>query len=596
MTITSDVRSSRAFRNRETASSPFTTVVRGRQLAVAAHNHLSAQVGLAMLREGGNAIDAAVAAVLVEGIVDPHMHTMGGECPILIHKADGNVIAINGNTAAPRRATVAAFRERGLSDVPDEGVLASGVPATLGSLLAALTQAGRLPFSAVAAPAIDIARNGFAAHRGLLQQEGFGIDALAPKFNDQWPGSAAIYCPNGRPPQEGQILRNPAFADLLEYLCKSEQSVTQSRIAGLEAVRAAFYQGDAAQAIGDFVRERNGLLEALDLAAYTTNLERPVHLDLGRHRIFKCGPWNQGPAMLHALQLYPGPELARLAANGIDAHRMVEAVKLAYSDRDQFYGDPNMIDVPIDTLLSEEYADLRRTLIDDRRANPDMRPGDPLRMRALLDPEAVLATRNWGPGTVHVAATDSEGNMIAATPSGGWLKSNEVVPRLGFPLGNRLMTFYLAPDHHPNVIAPEKRPRTTISPTMVLKDGRPFMAFGSMGGDQQDQWQMQFLVNRLLLGMGLAEAIDAPRWSSESFPGFFAPHNRFPNRLRLEERLAVTHGTDLTARGHEVIVGPDWTEGFIVAAEFHSETSSVSAAVDPRGTKSGIFSSSALAC
>jgi gamma-glutamyltranspeptidase/glutathione hydrolase len=593
MSASEEGRSARAFRNAPTGGIPFTVTVRGRRLAVAAHNHLAAQAGLAMLYEGGNAVDAAMAAVLVEGLVDPHMFTLGGECPILLHRPGRGVVAVNGNTQAPQKATPQAFAERGLTQAPDGGILSAGVPAALAAIVMALSIGGRLPFSAIAAPALELAQNGFPVHRGLVAQERFGLFALRDVFCNVWPASAAQYCPDGHIPHEGALLANPSFAGLLDYLISAERHAGGNRDQGLAAITRAFYKGDPAESIAAHSRARDGLLEAADLAAYSCRVERPVSISLHGHDIFKCPPWNQGPAMLQALLIHPGASRDVLQDDN-HIHHMIEAVKLAYADRDQWYADPLSVPVPIDGLLSARYAQLRRALIDPGSANGHLRPGDPIHVEALLAPEQIFARRPWGSGTVHVSAVDADGTMVSATPSGGWLASNEVVADLGFPLSNRLQTFYLGPSDHPNVIAPGKQPRTTISPTLVMRDGSAWLACGSMGGDQQDQWQLQVLLNRIVFGRTLAEAIDAPRWSSESFPGFFAPHDTFPNRVRLERALADEFGPALASRGHRLMVGPDWTEGF-VAVERDLDTGTLSAAVDPRGAKSEIFSPAALA-
>jgi gamma-glutamyltranspeptidase / glutathione hydrolase len=269
-------------------------------------------------------------------------------------------------------------------------------------------------------------------------------------------------------------------------------------------------------------------------------------------------------------------------------------MKLAFADREQFYGDPMLVDVPLETLLSDEYGNLRSALIEEQAVR-ELRPGDPFNARALLPPSKRLGGTLWGPGTVHVDAMDSEGVTAAFTPSGGWIGSSEIIPALGFALSMRLSNCYLSPAHHPNLVAPFKRPRTTISPSLVMKGGRAWMAFGSMGGDQQDQWQLQFLLNRLIFGMSLQEAIEAPKFSSEHFPGLFAPHDFFLNRLRLEPEIGAPVLAELTARGHEVDVAPSWSEGFICAAERNLDTGVMEAGCDPRGTKSEVFPACALA-
>jgi gamma-glutamyltranspeptidase / glutathione hydrolase len=588
--------STRAFRAEPNDGRTFYPRLRGTRGAVACEHYLAADAAADILKGGGNAVDAAVAAVLVEGLVNPQMHTIGGECPMLIRMAgDSHVHAVNGNMAAPERATAQAYRERGLSDVPDRGILAAGVPAAFGALVTALMRFGRLPLAEVAAPATALARDGFAVHCGLVGQAGFGIRDLQDLFRSEWPGSAALYLPDGRLPREGDLFRNPALAAMFDHLATLERKAGGGRTEGLQAVLDGFYRGDVAAEIAAFAEARDGLLARSDLARFETHIEEPVSLDFGDVTLFKCGFWNQGPALLQTLAILENHDLAALGHNSADyLHVLIEALKLAFADREQFYGDPRHVDVPAEALLSKEYGALRAALIDPNRADASLRPGDPRRMGALLPAADRLGGKAWGPGTVHVDVIDSEGNMVAATPSGGWIKSAEVVPALGFPLGNRMMTFYLDPPHHPNLVAPFKRPRTTISPSLAYKGGKPWMVFGSMGGDQQDQWQVQFLLNRVVFGMTIQEAIEAPKLSSEHFPGFFAPHDHFPNRVRIEPRVGEAALRELSRRGHEVEVAIDWTEGYLLAAERDPETGMLEAGCDPRGTKAEIFPAFAL--
>jgi len=299
--------------------------------------------------------------------------------------------------------------------------------------------------------------------------------------------------------------------------------------------------------------------------------------------------------LLQSLAILKNFDLRGLGHNSAEyIHLLLEAMKLAFADREQFYGDPLQVAVPIDTLLSDAYGAMRARLIDDK-ANREIRPGDPFHNAPLLPAAERLGGAAWGPGTVHVTAMDADGLTAAFTPSGGWLRASPVIPALGFPLSMRLSNCYMEPANHPNVVAPFKRPRTTISPSLVLKDGRPWMAFGSMGGDQQDQWQLQFLLNRLVFDMPVQEAIEAPKFSSEHFPGFFWPHDFFPNRVRIEPGVGEAALDGLRARGHELDVAPAWTEGFLCATERNLETGVLEAGCDPRGTKSEVFPACALA-
>jgi gamma-glutamyltranspeptidase / glutathione hydrolase len=590
--------SQRTYRNGRTDNNCFYSDVYGSKAAIATHNFLSATAAADTIRTGGNAVDAAVAAVFVEGLVNPQMHTIGGECPMLIKMADQDrVIAINGNMAAPGLATPKAFLGRGFIDVPDEGILSAGVPAAFGALMTALRRFGRLSFSEVAANVLKLARNGFPASPGLICQERHGLRDLAPKFTRQWPGSAQLYIPEGRVPEIGELVRNPGLADMYDFLSSVEAAKRHdSRDNQLLAVMDAFYSGDIAASIGAFSEKHDGLLTRADLARFDTRMENPVSVEFGSDTVFKCGAWTQGPALLQALSILSNFDLGSMGHNSTNyLHHVIEAVKLAFADREQYYGDPDVVDVPIEALLADAYGSKRSSFVSPDRANPDLRPGDPTRGGGLLDSNSMFSPRSWGSGTVHVDVVDAEGNFVAATPSGGWLRSAEVIPGLGFALSCRMMTFYLGPDNHPNVLAPFKRPRTTLSPTLAYKDGKPWMAFGSMGGDQQDQWMLQFFLNRSVFGMSIQQAIEAPKFSSEHFPGFFAPHNCTPNLVRIEPRVGEEVLESLTQKGHLIDVAPDWSEGFLNAAGRNPTTGLLEAGCDPRGPKSEVFSAYALA-
>lgn len=587
--------SARAYRNQPTDSTCSLPRLIGRKGAVSSHHYLSTDAATTILKSGGNAVDAMAAAVLAEGVLNPHMGTLGGECPILIKMADrDHVVVINGNMTAPQRATPDEYRRRGYTEMPDEGVMAAGVPATLGALVTALLNFGTMRFADVAAPAIDLTRNGFPVSLGLLNQEKYGLRDIEERLRDRWPSGGSIYLPDGRLPIEGQLIRNPALADLLEHLVAEERRSISDREGGLKRVIDAFYRGEVARAIVSFCSERDGLLEMLDFEAFETKLERPVSLTYGNATIYKCGPWTQGPALLQTLSILENFDLKRMGHNSSEyLHCLIEGIKLAFADREQFYGDPDQVDVPLESLLAKEYGRRRASLIDFDRANGDLRPGDPLRLRPLLDRGQCLEAKPWGKGTTHVDVADAQGNMVAATPSGAWLKSSELVAKLGFPLSVRLLTFYLDPPHHPNVIGPRKRPRTTISPSLATRNGKAWMAFGSMGGDQQDQWQLQFFLNRLLFDMPLQDAIEAPKFSSEHFPGFFAPHVGVPNFVRIEDRVGPHVLDALRRKGHNVEAAPGWSEGFIGAAGQDQRTGLLEAGCDPRGTKAEIFPASA---
>jgi gamma-glutamyltranspeptidase/glutathione hydrolase len=587
------VPSTRSYRTLPTHGTKLYPRVFGRRGAVASEHTLSALAGIEILQAGGNAIDAAMAATLVEGVVNPQMHTIGGECPILVHQAGtGRVVCINGNMVAPGAATPEAFRARGLTTIPPEGILAAGVPGAFGAMIEALLRFGKLPFAHIIAPALSLARFGFPLHTGLLRQQFFGVAALADKFRTQWPGSAAVYLHDGAVPEEGATIFNPALADTFQYL--ADASRTGSRNEGLRAAFRAFYQGDVAQAIAAYAAERDGLLNFDDMSRFTVPVEGTASIEFGGAILHKCGPWNQGPALLQALSILKNFDLHGMGHNSAAyLHTVIEAVKLAWADREQFYADPDFIRVPIDTMLSDAYGAKRAILVDEA-ASLAMRPGDPWRDGALLPEDERLGGKAWGAGTVHVDAMDQAGNACAATPSGAWIRHAEVVPALGFPLGTRLSNCQLA-QGFPNVVAPYKRPRTTISPSLAMKGDQPWLAFGGMGGDQQDQWQLQFYLNRCVFDMTLQQAIEAPKFSSEHFPAQFHPHEWALNRVRIEPDVGAETLAGLRQAGHDLDVGPSWTEGFLCATERNPHSGMLEAGCDPRGVRCDIFPAAALA-
>ncbi len=577
--------SRRAYRIAPTDGTTFHPRLMGTRGAVASNSNLSANAGADVLKAGGNAIDAAVAASFVEGLVNPQMHTIGGECPLLVRPAgEGRVYALNGNMAAPARATPEAYTSRGLEDVPDSGILAAGVPAAFGALVTALQRWGTMPLAEVIAPAREMAKRGFPVSEGLRDQHKYGIVPMRERFLREWPGSAKLYLPGGQAPQVGALFRNEALGRTYDYL------------AGEKDPLEAFYKGDVAAEIVKYSKAHDGLLEREDFAAFETRVEAPASLRFGDTELFKTGFWSQGPAELQALAIMAQFDLAKIGFGTPDyCHLLIEAMKLAYADREQYYGDPAKVMVPAEILLSVGYAKQRAALIDMRHANRELRPGDARRNAALLPADEMLTPKSWGPGTVHVDAADAKGNLASFTPSGAWISSAEVIESLGFPLSVRMMTFYLGPAHHPNVIAPGKRPRTTLTPSMAFRHGKPWMAFGTMGGDNQGQWLLQFYLCRAAFGMSIPEAIEAPRLSSEHTPGFFAPHASEPNRARIEPRFGPKVLEELRRRGHDLDIAPDWTEGFVSCTAFDPDSGLLEAGCDPRGAKSVCFPAFAAA-
>lgn len=588
--------SNRPFRVEPTEPVTFYPRIFGRRGAVASEHYLASMAGIEAMKAGGTAIDAAIAATLVEGVVNAHMHTIGGELPILVAVPNSpDVVCINGNMVAPEAATPEAFKQRGFEKIPPNGVFAAGVPGAMGAILEALRRFGRLSFADVSGAALDLARSGFPAHSGLLRQHNYGIEANRERFRTEWPGTGAVYMLGGVVPTEGSMIINPALADMFAYLAAEETRAPGSREDGIQAAFDAFYKGDVAREIVAYVSARDGLLTRSDLDRFQVPVERSVSIAFDGVKLHKCGPWTQGPALLQTLSILKNVDLRDLGHNSVDyIHTVVEAMKLAYADREQYYGDPDHVSVPMTALLSDSYGALRATLLASQ-SNTSLRPGDPCRHTALLPLEQRLGGTLWGPGTVHVDAMDEEGYTAAFTPSGAYLMGSEVVPALGIPLGVRLANCRLDPPHHPNIVAPFKRPRTTISPSLAMKDGKPWMAFGSMGGDQQDQWQLQMFLNRVIFDMPLQTAIEAPKFTSDHFPGLFHPHNFFLNRLRIEENVGSATIEGVRQRGHDIDIAPPWTEGFLCGTERNPETGVLEAGCDPRGTKSEVFPALALA-
>jgi gamma-glutamyltranspeptidase/glutathione hydrolase len=566
------------------------TLMSTRAMVVSEH-YLSAEAGMRLLQAGGNAFDAAVAATLVEGVVNPHMHTFGGELAALCYVAgEKRVFAVDGNTMAPRAATIDWFRAHGHALIPMAGALPAGPPAVPHALLTVLGRFGTRSFAEVVTPALELTEGGFPLHpalRGPAPAHLLGDFSLAgggELFLGAWRSTGAVYLPEGRLPDVGDLVRNPDLGITFRRLIAAEERAAgHGRGHGIAAAIDAFYRGEIADLIVRHATALGGLLARPDLEAYASRVEDPVSLDYRGYTVHKCGPWSQGPVFLQQLSLLAGFDLARLEHNGLDyVHTIAEAAKLAFADREQWYGDPAFTDVPLAELLDARYADARRTLIDPAHASDAQRPGDPRRGRALLEDEEIFAARDWGRGTVYVAAVDRERNMASFTPSGAWLATSPVIDGLGFPLGTRVQTFFLDP-RHPNALAPGKRPRTTLTPTLVLRDGAPAMVLGTQGGDQQDQWTVQVFLNLVEFGMPVQEAIEAARFSSAHFPQSFFPHNATPRGLRLEGRIAPAVRDALAARGHAIIPEDDWVAGDVLCIRVDPRTGVLHGGADPRG-------------
>jgi gamma-glutamyltranspeptidase / glutathione hydrolase len=602
---------------------PFTTrpEIEGTFGVVASTHWIATAVGMGMLERGGNAFDAAVATAFTLQVVEPHLNGPGGDVPVILYDVKrGKPEVICGQGPAPAGATIEHYRELGLDLIPGTGLLAACIPGTFDTYMRLLRDYGTMPLRAVLEPAIGYARNGYP----LVERACATIGTVEALFREHWPTSAAVYLPHDRVPEPGDIFANPALGDTYERILREAETVG-GREAQIERARQIWSQGFVAEAIDRFCRTEEvmdtsgaphrGVLTGDDLAVWESTVEDPVAYGYGRYTVLKCGPWNQGLVTLQQLALLKGFELDGLDPAGPDfIHLQVEAAKLAFADRDTFYGDPNFVEVPVETLLSDAYNAARRKLIGNR-ASLELRPGTIAGFGKVVDARAAegrrVAVAATGAGeptvgrvwthddkddpalegaiastgavrgdTVHFDIVDREGNMISATPSGGWLQSSPVIPALGFCLGTRAQQFWLDPEH-PAALRPGKRPRTTLSPTMALRDGEPYLAWGSPGGDQQDQWIPQFFLRHVHARMNLQEAIDAPAWHTEHFPSSFWPRTSRPGVVVVESRVPKATADELRRRGHIVEVGEAWSEGRLTAAA--RDGIRRKAAANPRG-------------
>jgi gamma-glutamyltranspeptidase / glutathione hydrolase len=570
---------------------PFATrpVLQGTLGMVAAGHYLAAAIGLRLLEAGGNAVDAGVAAGFALALLKPQSVGIGGEGPILIHLAQqGRSFAITGQGWAPRAATIDWFCSREIKLIPSDGFLPATVPAQFAAWCTALQQFGTASLVDVLGPAVEMAEDGFPMYAALRN----GIARVADRFLTEWPTSAAVYLPGGRLPDEGELVRNPDWARTLKgAVDASLREAGRGREASIQAAIDYFYAGPVAEQAVSFSSKHafsddtgtahNGLLSIEDFATYGANgtsIEEPVRVTYRGVEVLKCGPWSQGPVLLQQLKLLEGYDLRELGHNTAEyLHVYLECAKLAFADRERYYGDPEFTTVPMGLLLSNDYAAERREMIDHRHASLEQHPGSVAVASAATSQRWPVVTAD----TTHVDAVDRWGNLFAATPSGGWIGSSPVVEGLGFPLGTRGQMFYLD-ERHANSLAPRKRPRTTLSPSLALRQEQPWLAFGTPGGDQQDQWSLQFFLNVVDFGMDLQEALDAPTVQTTHFPGSFYPHKADPGGVRVESRIGADVREELAARGHKVNVDGPWSHGqvTVVAREANGV---VSGAASPRG-------------
>lgn len=559
--------------------------------AVASSHWLASQAGMTILDAGGNAFDAAACAGLVLEVVEPHQSGLGGEAPMVLYSSrDDQVFVVDGQGPAPRAATSEAFRDLGLDLVPGTGLLAACVPGAFGAWITLLQRFGTMSLQEVISPAIGYARNGFPALPSLSA----ALADAVPYFKQAWPTSLEVW-PSVPPP--GGRISNPILAGTLERLAAGAGPAAPNRESQLEAARLAFYEGWVAEAITSFVAtpqadgagEHAGFLAGGDLASWTASLEAPAHFGYRDFEVFKPGPWSQGPVFLQQLALLQGFDLKSLEHSSAElVHVMAECAKLAYADREAFYGDQRYVDVPIDELLSSPYNDKRRLLVDEK-ASLEARPGSPAgalpRLPAHLGQPGLAhaGTKVEALGerdTCHVDVADRFGNFVSATPSGGWLQSSPAVPGLGFCLGTRAQMFWLE-DGLASSLHGGARPRTTLSPSLAFRDGKPYMAFGTPGGDCQDQWPLRAFIYHADFGLPLQAAVDTPAWHIEHLPSSFYPRHARPGDLFVEDSLPPGTLDELASRGHRLVRSPEWTHGRVTAVA-RTPDGLFRAAADPR--------------
>ena len=577
-----------------TVAATMKPLVAGRRGAVAAGHPLVAEAGLRILEKGGNAVDAGVATVFAAAVVEMDGFGMGAECPILIKLKDAPPVAINGAGIAPELATVEFYRNLRRDDprladvagisrgtIPAYGLLSAIVPSAVDSLLLTLQQYGTMPLAEVIQPAIELAdgcpldprfARGLERHKSVIEN---------------WPTSRKVCLPGGRAPQAGEIYVQADLARTLRSMALAEKQASgRGRAAGIEAVRDYFYRGPVAREISDFCKQAGCLLREGDFAAFHAKAEPPLSTNYHGIDVYKVSFWSQSPVFLENLNLLEGFDLKAQGQNSADyIHTVVEAMKLGYADRDAYYGDPDFSPIPLG-LISKEYAALRRPLIDPARASAEHIPGDPARMQARAPEDFVkarLAARNSEhEDTTCVNVIDSAGNMFSATPSGAWFPA-VIAGSTGIPLSQRAQSFVLTPGH-PNQLAPHKRPRITLTPTLALKDKKPWLAFSTPCGDAQDQTLLQVFLNVAEFGMNPQEAVEAPRFNSQAMYSSFDDHGDDPLALEIENRIPAEVAGQLRARGHKVEIGSEWSNHCApTIVEYNPATTAITAGADVRG-------------
>ncbi|GGE97045.1 gamma-glutamyltransferase family protein [Stappia taiwanensis] len=563
--------------------------IKGTFGVVTSTHWIASAVGMSILEKGGNAFDAAVATGFALQVLEPHLNGPGGDLPVIFHNAERNETrVVCGQGPAPAGATIAHYRSEGLDQIPGNGLLATVIPGAFDGWMLMLRDHGTLSLRDVLEPAIHYAEHG----HPILPRVSATIAGLKDFFETEWPTSHETWVPGGVLPEADSLFKNPALAATWTRLL-NEAETKSGRENQIEAARDCFYRGFIAETIGRYLESaevmdasgarHKGVLTAEDMAGWSASYEDPLTDDYHGWTVAKTQPWGQGPVLLQALALLRGFDITSLDPAGPEfVHLVTEAMKLAYADREAYYGDPLFAQVPMDQLLSEDYNAARRALITDT-ASFDLRPGvlpgfeaQVQKTMAQVEAAGISSTGVYEPtmahlsekrgDTVHLDIIDRWGNMVSATPSGGWLQSSPIVPGLGFCLNSRAQMFWLE-EGLPSSLAPGKRPRTTLTPSLAFHECRPTLAFGTPGGDQQDQWQLSLFLRLVHHGLNLQEAIDLPLFHTTHFPSSFYPRQRQPGHVMVEETIGEAALAALRAKGHSVEVAEPWTIGRLTAAQ-----------------------------
>ncbi len=556
------------------------TVMGTRHMVVAGH-YLAAEAGFAILEAGGNAVDAGVAAGIALGVLQSDLVNFAGVAPIILYLADRQeVLTISGLGTWPEKATVELFEREHGGHIP-VGLLRTVVPAAPDAWIQALKKFGTMTFGEVAEAAIRFASDGFPMHPLMADLIAGNEEAYR-----RWPANAEIYLPNGKPPQVGEKFIQSDLASTLKYMV-NEEATGRSRESGLEAARNAFYKGDIAATIVDYHKHNGGMLTASDMAGYCSEIEPPVNIRYADVDVYTCGPWCQGPMLAQTLALLDGIDLVAMGHNSTTyIHTLTEAIKLAGSDRERYYGDPRFVNVPMGELLSPAYNEARRTFIRPDEAWPEMPPAGILEGHdSAVEKDKLIAAKGEQTldlDTSYVCVVDRHGNVFSATPS-DISSDTPVIPGTGLCPSSRGSQSWGVPGH-PSAVAPGKRPRLTPNPALSIAKGKFIMPFGTPGGDAQSQAMLQVFLNCNVFGMEMQEAVEAPRFVSSSFPGSFEPHDYYPGRLNIEGRISGTSADALAAMGHTIEWWPDWMlrTGSMCTIKSNLETGVLAAGADPR--------------